>query len=124
MDGWSARRFRRSALPGCALRAGPRRDLGARAESKLVTDVVDVRVDGPLPDAQAIGDLPVGETLDDELDDLDLAGRERGSSIALGCRHVRLRTDRVRDGMLDRHAAPFVLPGERPGPHGTPRLHH
>ena len=52
----------------------PGDDPGPSAESELGLDVVDVGLDGASGDDQALGDLAVGESLSDEVGDLELPG--------------------------------------------------
>src|SRR5690606_18011141 len=48
-------------------------DFGAGVEAELVVDAAKVGIDGAPAEEPAVGDLAIGETGGDELDDLDLA---------------------------------------------------
>src|SRR5690606_39822700 len=48
-------------------------DFGAGVEAELVVDAAKVGIDGAPAEEKAVGDLGIGETGGDELDDLDLA---------------------------------------------------
>src|SRR5207248_5684931 len=54
----------------------PARDLSARVEAELVHDAANVGCDGGLRDEQAPADLPVAQTLGDQLRDLCLPLRQ------------------------------------------------
>jgi len=78
--GLSARELSRLPTGRTVARPNPAHDggrLGAPADAELLEDVVDVVLDRRHLDAQAGGDLLVGESLPDEAEDLALAAGQQ-----------------------------------------------
>src|SRR5680860_80470 len=53
---------------------------GARLDAELAKDVGDVGGGGAVSDEQRLGDLPVGAAVDEQSQDLPLAGREMNTA--------------------------------------------
>ena len=71
----------RSALRRTYSLVRPDRDLSAGAEAQLVTDVLQMRIDGSFGDAEPTGDLAVGKAFGDQAGDLNLAVAQPHRSV-------------------------------------------